>query len=142
MLITHAHFGGYSTHSEQIVLLLHATIIIKRGPLIVSNVVAEGINYYVELQDRGDFQFQRGKVTALNSQEHITPAHDNVETLLLELPKVFAFGRFYSVKMQNNGDGVFSVIKAALLSSLLKNAVQVNSHALNIKRAWVSSSVI
>ena len=83
----------------------------KKGLLVIKEVNAAGLVYYVELQDQGEFQFLLTKVTGLSDSVHKTPASYSFESLLVDIPSVFAFGKLYTVQMKNNGSNVFFITK-------------------------------
>ena len=66
-------------------------------------MIAGGRSYYVELQGSENFQFQLRTATLLSNPTDEAPASYNFNTLLLDIPSVFAFGKNYKVQMKNNG---------------------------------------
>jgi hypothetical protein len=84
----------------------------KTGSLIIREVRVNGISYYAELQDQGGFQFVLLNASELSEPVHSTPADYSFDTLVVNIPSVFAFGRLYIVQMKDNGSGVFSVTQA------------------------------
>ena len=79
---------------------------------MIKDVSVGGEHYYAELKDHGGYQFVLTKATKLSGPVHSTPANYSVETLLVNIPTVFAFGQLYTVQLKNNGEGVFSLTKA------------------------------
>lgn len=87
--------------------------------LTIRNVSVNGISYYAGLIDQGGQQFQLIYAT---SHEHLLvpeevkiPATYNVETLILDIPSVFAYGKLYKVKMKDNGQKLFTILEATEL---------------------------
>lgn len=71
------------------------------GLLIVRDALAGGLVYYAELQNTQDYRFQLLKAIVIPGAIHAEPATYNYDTLLADLPSVFALGRTWKVQLRN-----------------------------------------
>jgi hypothetical protein len=81
--------------------------------LIIKDVLADGRTYYAELQDQGGYIFSLTDAIELPGSVHSGPADYSFETLLVNIPAVFAFNTLYKVQMKNDGDFLFSLVDAS-----------------------------
>ncbi len=63
----------------------------QTGLLIIKDVLADGRTYYAELQDQGGYHFSLTDAIELPGSVHSGPADYSFETLLVNIPAVFAF---------------------------------------------------
>jgi hypothetical protein len=84
----------------------------KTGLLTIKDVHVNGETYYVKLQDQGGFQFSLVDSLKLKGTSHPLPASYHFDSLLLDIPSVFAFGKLYTIEMKNDGNWLFSLTKA------------------------------
>ena len=88
----------------------------QTGLVTITNVVAAGLNYYVELQRLDENKFQLTKVLPLNNPAHEIPVSYDFNTLLLEISSVFVLGQSYKVQMRNNNtaNNIFVITSVTL----------------------------
>lgn len=91
----------------------------KTGLLKIKKVKTSGDTYYVELKDQGGFQFSLKNSHQISLSSFVLdtsyPAFYTFDSLLLDIPKVSAFGKTYKVKMKNNGSWLLSITEASEL---------------------------
>ncbi len=85
----------------------------QTGILIIKDVLADGRNYYAELQDQGGYHFSLIDAIELPGSVHSGSADYSFETLLVNIPEVFAFNTLYKVQMKNDGGFLFSLVDAS-----------------------------
>ena len=78
------------------------------GLLIVRDALAGGSVYYAELQNTQDYRFQLLKAIVIPGAIHAEPATYNYDTLLADLPTVFALGRTWKVQLRYS-NGLFGL---------------------------------
>lgn len=81
--------------------------------LIVRDVTAGGKVFYAELVGVGPFEqlrFQLYRVYEISSSFHTQPGSYDFNTLIVDLPTVFAFDKLFKIQMQNDGNWVFTVL--------------------------------
>ena len=65
----------------------------QTGLLRLTHVVAGEFSYHASLHRLNENKFQLGKVSLLNRANDQVPARYDLNTLLLEIPSVFAYGK-------------------------------------------------